>query len=540
MEAKVEPQYDLLISNGMILDGAGNPWFRGDIGIKNGRIERIGIISASYTRTIDAEGLVVVPGFVDIHTHNDLTVLPYPGLESYVMQGVTTSVTGNCGLSIAPVNPARVHLLKRYLSPFLKAGHDYGWDWLTLGDFCQKIEENGFAHNLVPLVGQGTIRLAVKGYDRGDATTEEMTAMKKFLEESLEDGAFGLSAGLIYPPGSYTSTEELVDLTSVLSAYGGLYSVHMRDESDSLVESLEETIRIAEQNRIPLEISHHKAAGQSNWGKVNETLHLMQNARCRGVEINCDVYPYVAGSTTMTVTLPGWLLEGGIEKMLDLLRSSEVRRRVQNDSMHGVMKGENWVKSVGWNRIVVGECPSHRQYEGKSLQQVIAERNALDEPFEAFFDWLIEVEGNATAVVFMMAEEDVKTVIRSPLSMIVSDAWATAPCGGGKPHPRAYGSFPRVLGKYVRDEKLLSLADAVRKMTSLPAGKLRLQDRGLVKEGFAADLVVFDPGTIKDTATYENPHQYPEGITHVIVNGQTVVDNGELTGARPGRVLRRS
>lgn len=535
----MQDQFDVLIQGGNILDGTGNPWFRDDVGIRNGRIEQVGKIEVSAKRTLDARGMIVSPGFIDIHTHNDLTVLPYPGVESYIMQGVTTAVVGNCGLSMGPLNPDKVDLLKRYLSPFLKPDYDYGWDWRTLREYYDKVEGLGMAQNMVPLAGQGTIRLAVKGFDSNEATADEMTAMKRLVDESLEAGAFGLSTGLIYPPGMYTSTEELVELASVLAEYGALYATHMRNEGDKLIESVEEAITIGEQNGVPVEISHHKTAGRFNWGKVNATLRAMERARDRGVEVNCDVYPYIAGSTTVTAILPGWALEGGVDKMLERVRTAEPRTRIENEIAQGTMTGENWVKAAGWNGIVIGACPTHHEYEGKSLEQIFQEKGRAEEPYEAFFDWLIEVEGNATIIIFVMDEDDVKTVIASPLSSIISDAWATAPSAGGKPHPRAYGTFPRVLGKYVRDEKVLSLPEAIRKMTSLPAGKFRLEDRGVLKEGFCADLVVFDPAKIRDTATYADPHQYPEGVRYVIVNGEIAVDNGQITGSRSGKILRR-
>jgi N-acyl-D-aspartate/D-glutamate deacylase len=348
-----------------------------------------------------------------------------------------------------------------------------------------------------------------------------------------------MSTGLIYPPGTYSSTEELIELASVLKKYGAIYTTHMRNEGDKLIESVEEAIKIGEGNNIAVEISHHKTSGRTNWGKVNATLRAMEQARERGVEVNCDVYPYTAGSTTITAVLHTWALEGGVGQMLERLKRKETRERIRKESAEGTMKGENWIKAAGWDGIVIGECPSKKQYEGKSLEKILKEKNRLNEPYEGLFDWLLEVEGNATMVIFVMDEADVRTVMSSPLSSIISDSWATAPTAGGKPHPRAYGTFPRVLGRYVREEKILTLEDAIRKMTSLPAGKLGLQDRGIIKEGFWADIVVFDPDKIKDKATYADPHQYPEGIDYVIVNGQVAVDHGTLTGARPGKVLRR-
>lgn len=538
-EAEMAEILDIVIKNAEVIDGTASPWFKKDIGIGEGKIKRVGSIAENGKKTIDAKGMVVSPGFIDLHNHTDMSILPYPNAESYIMQGVTTAVVGNCGLTMAPVNPGKVDLLKRYLLTFLTSDFDYGWDWRTLKEYHEKVQKLGTSLNLAPLVGQGTIRLAVKGFDSNEASKEEMDEMKKLLEQSLEEGAFGMSTGLIYPPGAYSTTEELIELASVLTRYGALYTTHMRSEGDRLMEAVEEAIRIAEENNIAVEISHHKATGRTNWGKINATLRAMEQARKRGVEVNCDVYPYTAGSTTITAALPTWALEGGVEDMLERLKSKETREAIKKEFVEGAIKGANLIKAAGWDGIVIGKCSSKKQYEGKSLEEILKEQNRFNEPYEGFFDWLLEIEGNASVIDFVMDEADVRTVISHRLSSIVSDSSATVPSAGGKPHPRVYGTFPRVLGKYVREEKILTLEEAIRKMTSLPAGKLRLQGRGLVKEGYWADIVVFDPATIKDKATYADPHQYPDGIIHVIVNGQLVVENGRLTGVRPGKVLRR-
>jgi len=538
-EAKMTETLDIVIKNARVMDGTGNPWLSRDIGIAEGKIKRIGPIAEKGKKTIDARGLTLTPGFVDLHNHSDLSILPHPDAESFIMQGVTTAAVGHCGLTMAPVNPTKLDLLRRYVSPFLIPGFDYGWNWHTLREYFERVKSQGISLNFAPLVGQGTIRLAVKGFDPSEVTKEEMRAMQKLLEQSLEEGAFGMSTGLIYPPGSYSSTQELIELASLLKKYGALYATHLRDESDNLIRSLDEAILIGEENEIPVEIVHHKAAGRANWGKVNATLRIMTDARARGLEINCDVYPYTAGSTTITALLPTYMLEGGVESMLERLQDKKTREALNKDITKGTMKEQNQISACGWNNIFIGACPSHKEYEGRSLEDILTSKKKLSDPCEGLFDWLLETKGNATMIVFQMHEDDVRTVISSPLSSVASDGWATSPSAGGKPHPRAYGTFPRVLGKYVREEKLLSLEDAVRKMTSLPAGKLGLTDRGILREGFWADIVVFDPETITDKATYANPHQYPEGIYYVLVNGQVAVQNGKLTGARPGRVLQR-
>ncbi len=532
-------RFDLVIKNGRVLDGTGSPWAKQDIGVSGGKIVRVGTVGESAEKVIDAAGLAVSPGFIDLHSHTDHTILPHPNAESFIMQGITTCAAGNCGLSMGPVAPSNRKLLMDYLKPFVEKGYDYGWDWQTDAGFFDRVAQNGTALNLAPLAGQGTIRIAVMGFSAASPTRTEMDEMKRLLRESLEAGAFGMSTGLVYPPGSYSSTEEIIELASVLKKYGGIYTTHMRNEEDRLVDSVDETIRIGETNGVPVEISHLKAKGRANWGKVNSVLRIMEAARDRGVEITGDVYPYLAGSTSIVAALPVWVQEGGMAKMLARLKDEEVRKKAQYEIESGTMIGSNGIKAAGWNGIYVSACAPRPEYEGKNLEQILKMRNAWDDPFDGYFDLLLDIEGNAGTVQFFMDEEDVRTVIAHPLVSFITDAGATAPDAGGKPHPRAYGTFPRVLAKYVREEKLLSLSEAVRKMTAMPAAKLGLKDRGLIKEGFAADMVVFDPAAVKDKATYDNPHQYPEGINYVIVNGKIVADHGKVTGARPGRILRR-
>lgn len=530
----VEDCFDLVIRGAWVIDGTGNPFFLRDVGIKDGRVARIGQ-GLGGDRVIEAAGLILCPGFVDIHNHVDHGILAFPDAESHVMQGVTTSVVGNCGLSMAPVEPARKDLARRYLGPFLRKEVEYGWKWKTLADFFDKVEAGGLALNLAPLVGHGTIRIAVKGFDEGKPTPDEMERMKALLAESLEEGAFGLSSGLIYPPGSYAFPEELVELCGVLREHGGFYATHMRNEGGALLESVREALAVGEANGIPVQVSHHKAVGRANWGKVKESLALMESARKRGVEVNCDVYPYEAGMTTLTALLPPFGLEGGVERMLERLADPGERERLREGIEQGIPGWENCIESLGWGNIVIGECEAKREVEGLSLEE-IAYREGK-EPCCALFDLLIAARGNATMLLFGTCEADVGEVVRNPLSCIASDSWVIAPNGGGKPHPRAYGTFPRFLRVFVREKGELSWQEAIRKITSLPAAKAGIRGRGLVAEGFWADLVLFDPEAITDRATFAQPHQYPEGIRHVLVNGQLVVEDGKATGQRPGRVL---
>jgi N-acyl-D-amino-acid deacylase len=532
-------RFDLVIRGGNVMDGTGNPWLTEDIAIVDGVIKKVGSVEESSEKVIDAKGMLVSPGFIDLHNHDDLTILALPNAESHIMQGITTSVVGNCGIGLAPLTTGNMELVKNFTAPFRVPGFDYEWDWKTMREYYDKVEKKGITINLAPLVPHGIIRFAVKGSDSSEPSQEEMNEMKQLLRQGLEDGAFGLSSCLIFAPGSYSKTEELIELASVLKKYGAIYSTHIRNEGDRLIESVEEAIRVGEANNIPVEIAHHKASGKTNWGKVNGSLRLMEQARKRGVEISCDVYPYTAASLWLTSILPVWVTQGGREMMVARLRDSEMRLRARKEIDENTMKGENWLRGAGWDGIFIAGCPSRREYEGKSLIEIFKGKGQSDDLYDGLFDLCIEIEGPSTIVMFAMDEDDVRTVMSNPLSTIISDSWVSAPITGGKPHPRAYGTFPRFLGKYVRDEGIMTMEEGIRKITSLPAGKVRLKDRGIIKEGFRADIVVFDPDKIKEKATFNEPHQYPEGIDYVIVNGEVVVEHGELTGVRPGKVLRK-
>ncbi len=527
---------DRVVRGARVVDGSGRPSFEGDVGITNGKISRIGGVLEGE-EILDASGLILGPGFVDIHNHADHGILAFPGAECHVMQGVTTSVVGNCGLSMAPLDPARVDLARRYLAPFLRAEVEIGWDWRSSGEYFRKVQERGIALNLAPLVGHGTIRIAVKGFDDGPPSCEEMAQMKRMLAQSLEEGAFGLSSGLIYPPGSYARPEELEELAEVLKKYGGFYATHMRNEGDRLFRSLEETLALGERNGISIQVSHLKAVGRANWGKVRDALRLMEAARERGVNVNCDVYPYEAGMTTLTALLPPWALEGGVEKMLHRLSDAADCRRIEDEMESGIPGWENWSGSLGWSNIVISECEARKDLEGASLEEIAMRGNIP--PVQALFGLLRETGGNATMLLFGMGEEDLKEALNSPISCIASDSWVNAPWGGGKPHPRGYGTFPRFLRRMVRESGDLSWEKAIRKITSLPAEKAGIEGRGRIEQGFWADFVILDPESISDRATFQEPHRYPEGIRHVMVNGEWVVKDGKPTDRRPGRVLRR-
>jgi len=531
--------YELIIKNGYIIDGSGNPWYKGDIGIKNGKIANIDfyINEKEGYRIINAKDLFISPGFIDLHTHTDINILAMPYCESAIMQGVTTAVAGNCGWSMAPINPKYLSDLQEYFSPFLLGNFDYGWKWSTLEEYYQKVEKKPFAINLAPLVAHGTIRIAVKGFSSEPVTVEEINKMKYLLRQSLQEGAFGMSTGLAYPPGCYATTEELVALGDELKNFGRLYASHIRNESRDLIDSVQEAIKIGRKNKITIQISHLKAKGKSNWGKVSYALKMMEQARTEGLEIGCDVYPYLAGSTTITSILPNWLLEGGVVKMLERLKDKNQRIRLKKCFMEDNFPEGNDIKDAGFEGIFIASS-KNREYEGFSISEIIKRKKRSNEPFEVLFDLILELKGNATVNKFITNEEDMQYILTHPLSAIVTDSWATKPNAKGKPHPRTYGTFPRVLGKYVREKKLMRLEEAIRKMTSYPASIMRIKDRGLLRQGYWADITIFNPDTILDQATYQNPHQYPLGISYVIVNGKIAVDKGNLIQEGYGKVLR--
>lgn len=537
--------FDVVIKGGRIIDGTGNPWFRAHIAIKDGKIVRVGHLSgAGAEKTIDARGLVVSPGFIDMHSHSDFAVPFNPRVESTIRQGVTTLVVGNCGISLAPVNPAREDLLMRYISPFLPPGEGLKIEWSTFSEYLKCEEETGVTSNVAHLVGHGTVRIAVMRFEGRAPTREELGEMKMLVAEAMEAGAFGMSTGLIYPPGIYSKTEELIELAEVVAKYGGIYASHIRGEGATLVDAVKEAIEIGERGGVPVEISHHKAAGRPQWGKSEETLRLMEEARERGVEVTCDQYPYKAGMTSLVTLLPPWVHEGGMDRLLERLRSPEDREKMRKNIEEGISGWENFAASCGWENIYVSyvKTEKNKPLEGKNLVEIAKMKGKPDE-FTAVCDLLLEEEGAATMVLFMTEEEDIRRIMKHPLSMVGSDSWSVAPygvLGVGKPHPRFYGTYPKVLGGYVRENKVLRLEDAIRKMTSLPAQKIGLWDRGLIREGTWADIVVFNPDKVIDKATYQDPHQHPEGIEHVLVNGEVVVERGEHTGILAGRVSCRS
>lgn len=531
--------FDLLLKNGRIVDGTGNPWFWGNVAITGGHITAVGRVDGPARQVIDVDGLVIAPGFIDSHSHADFVCAAVPQAESKIMQGVTTEVVGQCGLAQAPVNPATLADLKAYLAPFIPQGVKLDWSWHSVDDYFRRIKQQGNSTNLAFLVGHGTLRLAVMGFADREPTQDELEKMKSLLAEGMAAGAFGLSSGLIYPPGCYAKTAELIELAQVAAAFGGVYASHIRNEGGQLLAAVEEAIRIGEEAGVPVSISHHKAAGRANWGQTTKTLELMAAARSRGVDITFDVYPYTAGNTLLSALIPPWAQAGSVEQMLEHLTNEESRARIKRDIAAGIPGWENLAASAGWENILIGGCAAHKEYEGKTLAAV-AESTGKD-PADALMDLLVDERGEVTISLFTIDEAEMQRLLSHPLAAVGSDGWASATTGilaQGKPHPRAFGTFPRVLGRYVRELRVLTLEEAVRKMTSATAQRYGLHDRGLLKPGFAADVVVFDPQAIKDTATYQNPFQYPEGIHWVLVGGRVSVRDNRLQGIN-GTVLRR-
>lgn len=532
--------YELVIRNAKIVDGSGGPWFRGDVAVQNGKIARVGKVEdEKASMVINAEGKVLSPGFIDAHSHADFVCATVNDATSKITQGVTTEIVGNCGLSMAPVQPRTVEELKQYLSAFIPSEVKPSWEWTSFDNWFDIIDRNGNSTNIASLGGHGAIRIYAMGFENRKPREDEMEEMKKALARAMQDGALGLSTGLIYPPGCFAGTDELIELCRVVAQYGGIYTTHMRNEGPEMLSAVEEALKIGKESECPVHISHHKASGRPNFGKVTESLHMIEEARKSGIDVTCDVYPYTAGSTLISALLPKWVHEGGVGCMLERLRNSEVRQEITRELNSDIPGWENLAKEGGWGSILICSCENKPIYEGKTIAKIAAENNSS--PEEVLFDIILDSEGKSTIALFMIDEKDCRTVLSHPLSMIGSDGWACSFSGvlaKGKPHPRAFGTFPRVLGKYAREEKIMPLETAVWKMTGFPAQRFRLEDRGIIKKGMTADMVIFDPETIIDKASYEDPFQQPEGIEYVIMNGEVVVDHKRYSGKTLGKVVR--
>ncbi len=529
--------YDVLLRGGRIVDGSGNPWFAGDVAIRGDRIAAIGNLKdAGARRTIDARGLVIAPGFIDMLGQSELTVLVDSRVQSKITQGITTELTGEGG-SVAPQTSFTIEDLLPGI-----AEYKLTVDWRDYEGYFRRIKAKGSAINFAHLVGATQVRQAVLKSDNRLPEPAELEAMKRHVARAMEAGAFGLSSSLIYPPASFSDTHELVELAKVASLYGGIYASHIRNEADDIITALKEAETIGEQAKIPVEVWHLKCAGRKNWGRMKEVVAEIDAARGRGIDITADIYPYPASSTGLAASLPPTASEGGVARLVARLKDPAQRARIRAEVEHPSGGWESLFHNVGGpdGVLVVGvRTQANKQYQGKRLSDIAALRGK--DPIETMFDLLVEESGSVDCVYFAMSEDDVRTAMTTPWVAFNCDNAGVSPegvLGASNCHPRAYGTFPRVLGRYVREEKLLRLEDAVRKMTSLPAQKLGLRDRGLLRPGSFADITVFDPGKVIDRATFDAPHQFSEGIVEVFVNGTLVVDRGKITGRLPGRILR--
>jgi N-acyl-D-amino-acid deacylase len=499
------PVYDLLIINARIVDGSGNPWFRADVAIKDGRIARIGRVSAAAaTRTIDARGQILAPGFIDVHTHVE-SIYSLPAAENFVRMGVTTLVTGNCGSSTTDV-----------------------------AEFLGRIKDKPLAVNLATLIAHGSVRRRVIGLEDRAPTPEELKQMEGLVEQGMKDGAVGLSTGLIYVPGTYAKTDEIVALARVAAKYDGLYATHMRNEGDKVADAIRESIQIGEQAGLPVEISHFKISNKKLWGQTPMTLGLVRDARARGLVVTVDQYAYTASSTSLDSRLPSWLRAGGLDEAKTRLADKATRERAISDTKDALKKSG----FKDYSFAVVASYDVDKSFNGKSIAEITKQVKGKSDVTSQIEQMLEMYEAGGAGMIYHgMDEADVKRIMQEPFTMIASDS-GVRQVDESVPHPRGYGNNARVLGRYVRELKLISLEDAIRKMTSLPAQTFGFRDRGLIREGFAADLVIFDDNTILDQATFDKPHQFPVGISFVIVNGAPVFENNQMTAARPGVALR--
>ena len=527
--------HDLILRNGRIVDGTGSPWYRGDVAVDDDRLAAVGSVEDDGDVELDIDGAVVAPGFIDIHTHSDFTLPANREAHSKIRQGVTLEIVGNCGTSAAPRYGGAARSVDDWFASNGLEDEVDSAQWESMAEYLDHLQRDGLSLNVGSLVGHGNVRAAVVGHDDREPTAGELDEMRDLVAEAMVDGAVGLSTGLFYPPGCYADTDEVVALADVAAEHGGFYATHMRSESDELVESVAETLTVGRRADVPVQISHHKAIGPDNWGKVRATLRRMELARRdEGIDVQCDQYPYVASSTSLGALLPNWAHDGGDDALLERLRDPETRARIRDD-----LKTD---RNSSWDGVLITNVQnaSIEECQGKTIME-LADREGEDrEPAEILLDVVLEDENHTMHVNFGMDEDDVRTVMRHDLTMVGSDGSSLCPggpLGEGMPHPRNYGTFPRVLGHYVREESVLSLEAAVHKMTGMPASRMGLADRGVLKADAFADVTVFDPEVVEQTGEWLDPARYPAGIEHVLVNGEFVVRDGDHTGARPGAVV---
>jgi N-acyl-D-amino-acid deacylase len=528
--------FDLVITNGHIIDGTGSPWYSGDVGIREGKVAAIGNLAAApRKRTIDAAGKVVAPGFIDMLGQSELSILVEPRLPSKIYQGITTEITGEGG-SIAPLNDGIIQADR----PGYEHYHITP-DWRTFRQYFARLEKQGMGINLASYVGATQVRRMVLGDDNKQPSPDELRQMKALVREAMKDGTVGVSTALQYPPAPYAKTEELIALAAEGGKFGGIYSTHMRSEGDSVLESIDEALRIGREAHVPVEIWHIKVAGKKNWGRMPEIVAKINAARAAGADVTADTYAYTAWFNDFSAFVPPWAHDGGTAKLIERLKDPAARERIRKDMLTASKDWDNeWEEIPGPDAIMIGvvQNPKMLPLEGKRLSEIAKLWNK--DPIDALCDFLIE-DPYAGVAVFGMSQPDVTLALEQPWVAFDNDSSGTSPegiLGQEHPHPRAYGTFPRILRKYVREEKVLTIEDAIRKMSALPAQRLRLTDRGVLKAGMWADVVIFDPATVRDLATFDNPNQLSEGMEFVLVNGVPVIDQGKMTGALPGKVLR--
>ncbi len=527
---------DILFKNARIIDGSGSPWFSANVGVRDGKISAVkNGLDAEAVETLDLGGAVLCPGFVDAHTHSDLRLFVHPGEEEKLHQGITTALLGQDGLSVAPLDEANKKPMMRRVSGLLGTWLEE-WPWNTMAEYLDAVNRAKSAVNTAMLVPHGAVRAMALGWENRPASAAETDRMKDILAEALDEGACGLSTGLIYPPGMYADRKELVELCRTTGSRGGFFVVHMRNEGDDLLESILEVGGICLEADCPLHISHLKVAGKRNWGKSESALELIESFREQGLEVTFDQYPYTAGSTMLDAVIPPRFHTGGTESLLEALADPAVREDIRKaQSGETDDKWENWIATCGWDSILINSVKTdkNRFAEGKIVTEIASQTGK--DPLDVVCDLLVEEDDAVTMTQFYGSEEDLKSIMKSPHMMLCSDAIV-----GGRPHPRAFGSTARFLGKYSRDEKVLPMEEAVRKMTSHPCRRIGLLDRGLIRPGMAADITVFDAGRIIDRGTYTDPCRHPEGIIHVAVNGVLALKNGKVTGQRHGKVLQKN
>jgi N-acyl-D-amino-acid deacylase len=531
------PAFDLVITNGHIIDGTGSPWYSGDVGIRGGKIAAIGNLSdMQRTRAIDVHGMVVAPGFIDMLGQSELTILVDPRLPSKIYQGITTEITGEGG-SIAPLNDSIIQFDRRSF-----AQYNITPDWRSFQQYFARLEKQGMGINLASFVGATQVRRMVLGDDDKQPTPAQLDQMRELVRQAMREGAVGVSTSLEYAPAPYAKTEELIALASEASKYGGIYATHMRNESDAILSAIDEALRIGREGHLPVEIWHLKVAGKANWGRMPEVVAKINAARAGGVDVSADTYAYTVWFNSFSAFIPPWAHDGGDVKLIERLKDPAMRARIRKDMMTPSNEWDNeWQEINGPQDILIGvvQNPKLLPLQGKRLAEVAKMQNK--DPIDALFDLLIEDNAATGVAVFGMSEPDIVLALQQPWVAFDNDSSGTSPegiLGQEHPHPRAYGTFPRILREYVREEKRLTLEDAIRKFSALPAQRMRLTDRGVLKAGMWADVVVFDPATVRDLATFENPNQLSQGMEYVLVNGVAVIDQGKQTGALPGKVLR--